>query len=352
MIKFGVSHSTSFSMQYYGRDEIIKSSKLLEELGNFDMSAVMDHLSWYPDTAEIYSGLMMAAEVIMNTQALSVGVLVTDVFRTHPVQIALHALHLQRMSGGRFILGLGAGEGPNLSAWGIDSSKPVSHLEEAIQVIKLLLTSGPKNKVTFNGKYFSFKKQYLQMQVDDPPKVWMAACSPRTLRITSKHADGWLPIGASPELYAEQAKIVKSEGRDITMAYNAYTSISKADPESARERMKYVGAVQCLRPEILKKNGIDVPEKVDFIKHFALPKVGAHKRHQGHAMEFAIKHEIPEDVLLSPVLAGSPEDIIEQIEAYIKAGCEYFCIQFFGPDYWNQVKLFSNEVISYFKEND
>ena len=63
------------------------------------------------------------------------------------------------------ILGLGAGEGANLTDFGINWEKKVSKLDEAIQVIKLLFESSPKNKVSFEGEYYNLKKVFLQMPV-------------------------------------------------------------------------------------------------------------------------------------------------------------------------------------------
>ncbi len=309
----------------------------------------MDHVNWYPDYAKIYSAWLMAAEIAMATTKMDMSIMVADVFRTHPVQMAQHAMHLQQISKGRFILGLGAGEGPNLQGWGIDASKPVSHLEEAIQIIKQLFESNPKNKVTFEGKYYTFSKQFLQFpEFGLPvPKVWMAAQSPRSLKIAAKYADGWIPVGCTPKLYKEQATIVKSEGRPVEMGYNTFLSISKDDPEKARNIAGVAASLFACRPEILKDLNIEMPEKLSFVKHFSLEKVSEHKRHQGNAMAFCQEH-VPRDLTLSTVLAGTPDDIIGQIEKWIAAGCEHFGLQFLGENYWESVKLFSKEVIPHF----
>ncbi|MHA1714461.1 MAG: LLM class flavin-dependent oxidoreductase, partial [Promethearchaeota archaeon] len=353
-VKFSVNHSTSFAIAMYGRDEVLKSAKLLEELGVFSCAALMDHLNWYPDYAKIYSAWIMATEVAIATKSLDVGILVSDVFRTHPVQAAQHALHLQQILGKNrhFIVGLGAGEGPNLQAWGIDASKPVSHLEEAIQVMKLVMSSHPRNKVSFDGKYYKFKKQFLQFPDFESsglprPRIWMAASSPRTLKITAKYADGWIPVGCTPALYKKQAEIVLGEGRDVELGYNTFISISKKDPDEAKKQASIAGSVFACRPEILEALGIEVPEKLDFIKHFSLPTISKHKRHQGNAVAFCQEH-VPQEVVLDTVLAGSPDEIVGQIEKWMEAGCQHFGLQFLGKDYFESVKLFASDVIPHF----
>jgi len=303
-------------------------------------------MNWFPNNAEIVSSWIMASEIAMNAPNQDVGIIVTDVFRTHPAQMALNSLHLQRLSNNKFILGLGAGEGANIINYGINWEKPVSHLEEAVQVLKLLFQSSPKNKVSFDGEYYQLDNVFLQFHVDEAPKIWLAAGSPRTLKITAKFADGWVPIGCTPKLYKEQLKTIESEGRKIEHAYNMMASISKTDPEKAKSLMDVIACVQTCRPEIFDQHGIEVPEKVDFIKHFKLP-LKKQKSHTTKAMSFAQQH-IPEDVRMQCVLAGSPDEVIGQIEKWIDAGCEHFCLQFFG-DYWESLELFAKEVIPHFK---
>ncbi|MHA1404134.1 MAG: LLM class flavin-dependent oxidoreductase, partial [Candidatus Helarchaeota archaeon] len=147
MIKFSIHQATNFSNLNFGRAEVIKSARLSEELGCFQVNSIMCHLNWYPKTAEIYSSWIMASELAHVLKKMQIGMMVTDPFRTHPAQIALNSLHLQRIASSGFNLGLGAGEGVNLIDFGISPKFSVSRLEEAIQVIKLLFDSSPKNRV-------------------------------------------------------------------------------------------------------------------------------------------------------------------------------------------------------------
>ena len=66
--------------------------------------------------------------------------------------------------------------------------------------------------------------------------------------------------------------------------------------------------------------------------------------------EFALR-DVPEEIIDSMVIAGTPEDCIEQINKFIKAGVEHFLIAIFGlGDYFKATELFTNEVFNYFKE--
>ena len=350
MTKFSIHHATNFTNMKYGRKEILESIKLTDTLG-YKMNTTMCHMNWMPNSAEVVSSWIMASEMAMNTNNMDVGIIVTDVFRTQPAQIALNSVHLQRLmkNDHRFVLGLGAGEGANVLNYGIKFEKPVSHLEEAVQVIKLLFESSPKNKVNFEGHYFNLKKIFLQLQNPVPPKIWLAAGRERTLNITATHADGWIPVGSTPKLYKKQAKIVDSKGRHVEKGYNCFISMSKKDPEKAKKVADLVASVTCCRHEILEAHGvnIEIPEKMDFIKHFALP-MKKQKTYTANAMSFA-QNNIPEEVRLQTVLCGSPDDVIQQIQKWVEAGCEHFCLQFIGDDYFGQVKEFATEIMPHFK---
>ncbi|MHC1590492.1 MAG: LLM class flavin-dependent oxidoreductase [Candidatus Helarchaeales archaeon] len=347
MIKFSIHQATNFSNLNFGREEVLKSARLCEELGCFDMNTIMCHLNWYPKTAEIYASWIMASEIALSLEKTQVGIMVTDVFRTHPAQIALNALHLQRICRGGFNLGLGAGEGANLLDFGIDHKFAVSRLEEAVQVVRLLLNSSPKNKASFEGRFFKLNKVFLQFAVKQPPRIWLAAGSPRTLKLTGEHADGWIPIGYTPELYREHCKMVNQAGRNVEKGLNIFIALSKKEPEKARELARMLGSVLCLRPEILKDHVDEFPKKLDFIEHFKLP-LKKQASHAAKAIDFAQKN-VPPEVIDSMVLSGTPENVIESIEKWEKAGCENLFLQFIGDDYWGSMRLFAEEVAPHFR---
>ncbi|MHA2131695.1 MAG: hypothetical protein ACW99L_17140, partial [Promethearchaeota archaeon] len=67
--------------------------------------------------------------------------------------------------------------------------------------------------------------------------------------------------------------------------------------------------------------------------------------------EFA-RENVPEEIIDSMCISGSPEDCIEQIDDYIKAGVEHFLIEIFGVGkYFDTLELFTESVVNYFKEN-
>jgi phthiodiolone/phenolphthiodiolone dimycocerosates ketoreductase len=89
-----------------------------------------------------FDPLSMMAAVGAVTERIKVGVAVTDTIRRHPAMLAMEALTVDHLAGGRSILGLGSGERLNVTPYGIPFEKPVARLTEAIEVMRLLWSTG------------------------------------------------------------------------------------------------------------------------------------------------------------------------------------------------------------------
>ena len=128
---------------------------------------------------------------------------VTDVVRTHPATLAQQFLSLHHLSGGRALLGLGAGEGENLLPYGASTARSVGRLEDALEIIRLLWESD--EPVTRESRWWPMRDAVLGLgavpEAGFPP-IWLAAHGPRMLDIAGRLADGWLPMCMTPEKYA------------------------------------------------------------------------------------------------------------------------------------------------------
>ena len=133
------------------------------------------------------------------TEKIRVGVVVTDVITHHPAVLAQTALTLDHVTQGRAILGLGSGEQLNVGPYGMEWSKPVGHLDEALDVIRLLWNAD--GAVDFDGEFYPLKDAVLGLSPYTPggPPIWIAAHKPRMLGITGRKGDGWLPTKMYPQ---------------------------------------------------------------------------------------------------------------------------------------------------------
>jgi alkanesulfonate monooxygenase SsuD/methylene tetrahydromethanopterin reductase-like flavin-dependent oxidoreductase (luciferase family) len=137
----------------------------------------------------------------------------------NPALVAKMAATLQFLSGGRFILGLGAGwHAPEYHAYGYpfpSGRTRVEQLDEALQVIKALWT---QEQATFSGKHYRVAEAWCAPKPDPLPPIMVGAFKPRMLRVAARHADWWnvssTGIAAYRAMCEEFARACDEVGRD------------------------------------------------------------------------------------------------------------------------------------------
>jgi len=263
------------------------------------------------------------------------------------------------LSEGRAILGIGIGEAMNLVPFGIPYDKPVGRTIEAIQIIRRLFT---EDFVDFKGKYYELKQAFLRPKPAVPISeteyrstvpIFVAASSPRTMKVTAQYGDGWLPANLVPEEYRQNLKKIretaKKYGRapsSIEPAHFMYVVVAK-DAETARKSIMLTGKMMLMsRPRILEKIGFK-PPTYDFEMTFKLvfPQAGE--------SWLAQSRELPDEVVeKSPFLFGAPDDIIDKLAKFTEAGCRRFVMNFqVSPRILKKTcQLFAEKVMPYFKE--
>ena len=128
----------------------------------------------------------MVAAAAAATREVRLGIGVTDLVRRHPASLAQTALTLDHLTGGRFVLGVGAGEALNLAPFGLANAHPLGRLEEGLEVMRLLMTED--EPVDFDGEHFRLRGATLGLRPlgDRPPPVWVAAHRPRGLEVVGR----------------------------------------------------------------------------------------------------------------------------------------------------------------------
>jgi phthiodiolone/phenolphthiodiolone dimycocerosates ketoreductase len=359
-IKFGIQNGLNVARAGYTEDQIITACTLADRTG-YDSVWYMDHTNvpqW--KKAIVLDPWVMLAAIANATSNVELGTCVTDAIRRHPSNIALAAITLDRISKGRAILGLGAGEAQNLKEFCIPFEKPVSKWEEQIQVIHTLYDSSPDNTVNFDGKFYKLEGACLQApSIRKPrPPTYMAAGGTRTLGLTGKYGDGWLPIGYTPELFEDHASQIKK-----SMDENGRTDVEKdkfqfaldidvyfsEDAEESWAKMKEAVKVSLFKPEVLRVHGLKEIEGFDFRKYFTEYSM-SNQSWIVKMREAATK--IPEPIARSSTAVGTPEDVIPTFERFLKAGVNHFVIRFWGKNYFGSIDKFASDVMPHLKEKD
>ena len=168
--------------------DIARQAREAEALG-FDSVWVMDHLFIQRGERRViaHEPMVCLASVAAATERITFGALVLCHAFRHPGQLAREASALADASGGRFVLGLGAGwHRPEFDALGLPFDHRVARLEEAVPAVRRLL----------RGERVSTRAAWLQLAgasvavTSAPPPVWVAAERPRMLALAAQ-ADGW-----------------------------------------------------------------------------------------------------------------------------------------------------------------
>jgi probable F420-dependent oxidoreductase len=178
-------------------DDISSMARDAEGAG-FDSVWILDHQLIESDTPgwegvehgawECWSILAAIAAV---TDRIQLGPFVSNTLLRNPALTAKMADTLDEISGGRFILGLGAGwHQHEIEAFGFPYDHRASRFEEAVQIIQPLLKTG---YVDFKGTYYSARDCELRPRGPRPdgPPILIGTKGERVMRIAAKYADMW-----------------------------------------------------------------------------------------------------------------------------------------------------------------
>jgi phthiodiolone/phenolphthiodiolone dimycocerosates ketoreductase len=354
-IKFGFTQGLNVARLGLDETQILTACQIADRL-DYDSVWVMDHSNvpqW--KNAVVNDAWLMLAAIGASTTNVELGTCVTDAIRRHPSSIALSTITLDRITKGRAILGIGAGEAQNVVDFGIEFNKPVSKFKEQLEVIERLFDSDPDNHVSYSGEYYKLINACLQAKsIRKPrPPVYIAAGAPRTLELCSKYGDGWIPIGYTPELFRHHAEFIsekaRSFGRDLSnfQFANDVDIYFTDDGEEAWNKMKNAVKVSLYKPELLKVHNIQQDSEFDFRRYFT--EYAMNKPELMEQMKKAAT-QIPDSVARTAIGVGNPDDVIQMLDKFIKAGTNHFIIRFWGFGYFKNIELFGNKVIPYFRD--
>jgi alkanesulfonate monooxygenase SsuD/methylene tetrahydromethanopterin reductase-like flavin-dependent oxidoreductase (luciferase family) len=221
------------------------------EAVGFDSIWVGDHLLYRGDGRrergpwDCWATLAWLAGV---TERVELGPLVACTAFHPPGILARQAAAVDELSGGRLVLGLGAGWNvEEFRAFGIPFEQHVSRFEEAFEIVRRLLAG---DRVTVHGRFHDLDDAVLLPPPRRRPKLMVGANKPRMLSITLPHVDAWntwfTHYGNTPDGFAvhnvEVAAAAERAGRDPAELERSACVLVEVDRE-AGERPRDVPAV-------------------------------------------------------------------------------------------------------------
>ncbi len=257
-------------------EELVEQATEAERAG-FDAVFASDHFHPWVDDAGSAAGFVWAwlGTVAAKTERVELGTLVTaPLFHYHPVLVAQAAATIDRLSDGRFRLGVGTGEAINETPLGFEFPgyrERADRLSEAIDIIRRLLAG---EKVTYDGRYYHVDRARLYSPPTHGVPIWMAAGGPQSATMAGKEADGLIVSVKDPaeaiEKSIEPFHAAGGEGKTIVATR---WCVYAPDPEEGWEALKPMrglrapGRLEAVDPMDLRIRADEMPREEIFSKY-------------------------------------------------------------------------------------
>jgi alkanesulfonate monooxygenase SsuD/methylene tetrahydromethanopterin reductase-like flavin-dependent oxidoreductase (luciferase family) len=289
-------------------------------------------------------GLMRAAELALSTRRIGVGSGIVFAFTRNPVGMAGTVAELRRLSGGRFVLGLGTGTRGVRSRWyGESFEHPAPRLAEYADLVRAALAPRT-DALTFDGEYYQVQIPNFEAGAGDdgpPVPVYGSGLNPTMLRIMARRLDGVAvhPLAGAPAYLAEVAAPALATGAEqgghplraaCWLMVAVDTDAGRAEAMARRELAFYFStpsyggvadtcgwgeAAEAVRAEFKRVGGdwdtvgrLVSPEMLDGLCPHGTPDDVA--KAVQRRIEVLAAHGI-EEVVFEPAVIGSPhEDVV------------------------------------------
>jgi alkanesulfonate monooxygenase SsuD/methylene tetrahydromethanopterin reductase-like flavin-dependent oxidoreductase (luciferase family) len=226
-------------------------SRLVEHTFPYlDQTAAPFDSLWFPDHVQ-YSGHNVAEGWTLFAYALArypdklcSHEVLCNSFR-NPAHLAKMAATAQALSGGRVVLGIGAGwneEEYRAYGWPFPPTRVrIAQLAEAIQLIRLMWNEAP---TSFQGEHYEIAGAYCEPRPRPVPPILVGGSGERyLLRVVAQHADWWNYSFRGHDAYAQKQEVLKRHCRDIGRSYDEIVQVVRVgiligESEREIERLK------------------------------------------------------------------------------------------------------------------
>ena len=211
------------------RDVIVRAAVLADELG-YEVFAVPE--GWGLDSAPVLT------EIALRTSRIRLASGVLSVWGRTPATLAMTAATLHQVSGGRYILGLGASTRALAEGFhDVPFQHPAAKLREVVTKVRALLAGEPAMLGQANGAY--------PLRLGQPPvpelPIWVAALGEHSLRVAAELADAWIPAFVARDSLAgladtlrEMRQAAAPQAGPLTIAAGPLTVVA-GDTAAARD---------------------------------------------------------------------------------------------------------------------
>lgn len=305
-------------------ETLVQHAKLAEAAG-FDWLVVSEHFHpWVDDVSASGYAFATIAAMAMVTERVQIATgVTTPLFRYHPGVIAQASATLDRLSKGRFNLGVGTGENLNEGPLGLPFPKyaeRAGRMREALEIMRRLLDG---EKLTYEGEYYSTDRAKLYSPPTRYLPIWMAAGGPKSAALAATHADGIITSVKVPAETRERVidpanAAAKEAGKEHPRILASRWSVLAQDLDEAWEAL---GAWRGLR----------APGRLEAVDPMEL-------RERADEMD-------REEILSRYSIVRSPEDYVATYTPLVEFGAEVVTIQTTSLDQEKTIAMLGAEVL-------
>ncbi|MFQ5523889.1 MAG: TIGR03557 family F420-dependent LLM class oxidoreductase [Acidimicrobiia bacterium] len=254
-------------------EELVAHAVAAEEAG-FDMVVVSEHFHpWVDDVSASGFAFSTLGAIAQATSSIEMATgVTTPLFRYHPAVVAQAAATIDRLSGGRFTLGVGTGENINEGPLGYPFPKYPernARMEEALQIMRRLLDG---EKLDFEGEYYTTHRARLYTPPLGPVPILLAAGGPKSATLAGRRAQGVITSVKDPadtiDRVIEPLRQAASEaGSSDPMILTTRWSIFAGDADEAWQAifswrgLRAPGRLEAIDPQTLRERADELPRE-------------------------------------------------------------------------------------------
>ncbi len=238
-------------------------------------------------------------------------------FTRSPFETAVAAMDLDRISGGRFTLGLGT----SVQAWsegffGMEYGKPLAHLREVVEIVRMVIANSHTGELTgYDGAYhkldFSgFNPLGGPVRTDLP--IWIAGLRTPLIRLAAEIADGvighpiWSIDWATTKVQDDlKAGLAKGGKRRSDIEFNMWLFVA---PNDDRKQ-----AIEDARATVAFYGGIEQYEDY-FAAHGFRKEARMLQEGVQRGDYLSVKHLVTDEMAQTFVVCGTPDEVRKRIE--------------------------------------
>ena len=260
---------------------------------------------------------LAAASTVTTKLKLATGIAITGT--RSPLETAHAAIDLDRISEGRFILGLGSSiPSCTTGMYGMPPVKPLGFLRETVDAVRYLIANSHKGLNPYNGTYY--KADFEEMMLTAPPlreriPIWIAALQEKMTDLAIEIGDGLLVHALWSARYTADVQapiiataIAKHGRKREDIEINAWPWIAINDDKQQ--------AINDARATVAAYSGYKQYEPFFEKQGFGDQARACQLALGQHGEVASVVHNIPDEMVLAFCACGSVADVLEQIEPY------------------------------------